>query len=755
MNSIVIKRLNLKVPLWTATLASVSGLVLLFVIVIFSREIAINVNRSVELRDRESQFVAKLHELMVVVVESETNQRGYVITGNEAFYLQYAKSEKEAILKRLAIQKVAKLRPEHGTKLSELDDVAKRRLTSLRNILDLKLKGFEREAILLIESGAGTRLMEDMRLHIKSLEEAEKNLVSDATMRAQDRASFLSRLILIGAAISFCLLCVSLFAFRSAMRRQRELQKQAVLAREKALELSRTKSSFLANMSHEIRTPLNGILGMAGLLPRTGLNEEQRDYVEVILQSGESLLALINDILDLSKIEAGRLEIERTNFHLRELVSNTLKVVRYNAVHKGLELKVHIDEHANDCLVGDPLRLRQILLNLIGNAIKFTEKGSVSLRVSRSADRSVGGASSRLTFEVRDTGVGIPEANRRLLFKPFNQGDASTTRKFGGTGLGLSISRELVALMGGEIGVTSEEGQGSCFFFTCEFDHGVPDAVGDQRASHDFGANARKILVVEDNVVNQKVISAMLTKMDHKFTIAGNGVEALRALANDTFDLILMDCHMPEMDGYEATRRIRASADEKIRTIPIVATTANAIQGEQEKCFAAGMDDYVSKPIAFVDLQKKISSISGRKGEAPEVDGTVIEKLKELEGEHAPNLRSELIDHFLAHTSESLTKMKSAIDAEDRTTIGELAHSLKSSSANLGAFGLRSLFLVMEESHDTLAIEELRVKFSEIEARFRKASSELTFLKTTIAGEAVKAMTGKGNEDNDDNGEAA
>jgi CheY-like chemotaxis protein/HPt (histidine-containing phosphotransfer) domain-containing protein len=289
--------------------------------------------------------------------------------------------------------------------------------------------------------------------------------------------------------------------------------------------------------------------------------------------------------------------------------------------------------------------------------------------------------------------------------------------------------------MGGEIGVTSEEGKGSCFFFTCVFDHGVPDAHSDQSTHAEVGAKGRKILVVEDNLVNQKVISAMLTKMNHQFTIAGNGVEALRALTMEPFDLILMDCHMPEMDGYEATRRIRASSDERIRTMPIVATTANAIQGEQEKCFAAGMDDYVSKPIAFVDLQKKIATIANRKGETPEVDGSIIEKLKELEGEHAPNLRCELIDHFLTHTSESLSKMKTAIEGEDRTMIGEIAHSLKSSSANLGAFGLRSVFLVMEENHDTLPLEELRVKFSEIEVRFQKASKELNVLKAVIAAE--------------------
>ncbi|MBI3210099.1 MAG: response regulator [Candidatus Solibacter usitatus] len=362
---------------------------------------------------------------------------------------------------------------------------------------------------------------------------------------------------------------------------------------------NRAKSEFLANMSHEIRTPISGIVGLARLLAEEDVPDGVRESTAQILESSSSLLGVINDILDFSKIEAGVLTVEKTAHCLRDVVSSSLEIPRFAAEHKGLRFEIDVSADVPEWVKLDPLRLRQVLINLAGNAVKFTTRGAVTTAVRRDG--------TTLVFEISDTGIGIAPANLTSVFDPFVQADATTSRKFGGTGLGLSICKRLVQLMDGAIGVNSTPGKGSAFWFTLPMLECEP-AKGKTKpaiAAIARTAAARHILVAEDNKVNQKVAIALLTRLGHKVDAVSTGAEAVEAASACAYDLILMDCQMPVMDGYDATREIQSRLKDTACP-PIIALTASAMQGDRERCMEAGMQDYLTKPVSPEELQDVI-----------------------------------------------------------------------------------------------------------------------------------------------------
>lgn len=632
-----------------------------------------------------------LRQLESDVLTVESDIRGGIITGDSSHFKDVQVKIQQ--IRRELIYLENELKGDVGIgEMKHLRELVDQKLVFTDQILTAYASKGKAAGEAVINTGQGKRLRDSISLLITQLDNNRQQALRGIINTNQGSGSR-ARLMAFMLAGLACIICIS--AFFHIVNRGRQQQRMISALNEsekKNKEAAKIKEQFLANMSHEIRTPMNAILGFTSLLKKTNLDGQQLQYIEYIYSSGENLLTIINDILDLSKIEAGMMNIEETPFSLNGLVSSVEVMFKDRARTKGLRFEVILHPDIQDTLSGDAVRLNQILINLISNAIKFTDKGFVRVDVQAIKQTS---EEVELQFSVKDSGVGIAPEKRKAIFDRFQQADAETSRRFGGTGLGLSIVKQLVDLQRGIIQVHSEPNKGSEFIVRLSYkplmdgELFIPARQEEEKPAID---NLR-VLVAEDNQMNQQLIRHLMNQWGVDYVLANDGREAIEIIKREDISLVIMDIQMPEMDGYTATQIIR---NELKKEVPIVAMTAHAMPGEKERCLSYGMNDYISKPVKENELYSvlkhyAVRSSSQQKPKEPEVlneqtnANSVIDLayLKELSmGDTA--FEQEIVKQFIIQVPQELEDLKQAIDEGDRQKMKSIAHGMKSSVAYVG-----------------------------------------------------------------------
>lgn len=651
----------------------------------------------------------KLNELEKNIIAVESKLRGAVMMKGHS-YVEGLNKDVAAIENNL--QQLQQLSDDDSSVLyiDQLDLLVKEKLVFTQQVLDTLFTNGKTNAEKLIANPYGKTLTENIVSTLHKLDSARKKHLAETTLlidksgkKAQQFSLILIALVLVcGAGLFWYIINI--------IRKQLSLIHQLNISEKKVTETARIKENFLANMSHEIRTPMNAILGFTHLLQRQPLNNEAKEYIETIERSSQNLLVIINDILDISKIEAGMMRIESVPFNLRALLHSIKGIFNAKAKEKNIELIVHVDESVPYHLEGDATRLDQILINLAGNALKFTEKGTVSIIISNEGKAS---ATISLGITITDTGIGIEKEKLPVIFDRFLQAEDSVTRNYGGTGLGLSIVKDLVLLQHGTIRVESVLGKGTTFALVIPYKIGNEPTVSATLFSEEKGNSNKypltedRILVAEDNEINQKLLEHLFQNWGILFTLAKNGKEAIEKLQQQKFQLILMDIQMPEMDGYSATREIRQTLE--IDT-PIVAMTAHVLAGEKEKCLSYGMNDYISKPLdekkllqVILHYTKGISPLLNSKDKMPaekKYQFIDLSYLKEVSGGDKEYEKS-VTSQFIEAIPGDIHQLKKSWEEKQINQTRYIAHNMKTTISIMG------LQYLLQTSLNVLEYEEL------------------------------------------------
>jgi signal transduction histidine kinase/CheY-like chemotaxis protein/HPt (histidine-containing phosphotransfer) domain-containing protein len=664
---------------------------------------------------KELEVQDRLHKLQTDILYIETSIRGLVLTGDSSHGEGINSEIDDAESEMTAIRRLTSDKQSSIPLVQRLSSFVDLKIDFGREVINTFSSKGKDAAAALIFSNRGKDLRDSIIATARSINFQRQDNLRKLTASGNVN-SIRARSWGIVLAITASLACLMAFWYL-IFHGERQQRMIGVLdaSEKKVKQGAKIKEQFLANMSHEIRTPMNAILGFTGLLQKTKLEPSQEEYVGSIRSSAENLLTIINDILDLSRIESGMMHIEAVPFNLAELLHSVVTMLGVKAKRKNLYLSMHVDDELPLILKGDSVRLTQILMNLIGNGLKFTHEGGVKVKISQD---KIEGKKTWVRFDITDTGIGIDAEKLRSIFERFQQADTDTNRRYGGTGLGLSIVKQLVELQGGTITVKSENGKGSVFTVLLPYETTTEAvSVNSKLITSELPEDLR-ILLVEDNPMNRQLMQHIFNQWEIQFDVAVNGQEAIDKVAERGYDLLLMDIQMPEMDGYTATEKIRREVESDV---PIIAMTAHALAGEKEKCLSFGMDDYLSKPIDEKTLYQMICKYVSSKKVKTNIPLISLDYLQSL-AKGDKHFESVMIKSFIEQVPVELKQLDEAISTKDYKTIASVAHTMKSTVSYLGMTNVRKLLQEVEgEAEKINGTDNIRNHFLVIKDKCNKA----------------------------------